>query len=135
MNITQSFNLIASAILLSTVAACSQTNAPVDSANQVRAFGPTENVQGSQAAALTNNTWLISSESQGLQLIDEMGNSHTLQSGNFETLSVKALDNGHYLVASIDNETDQAVIFKLQKDAQWQLKTLSRITPDRKSVV
>ncbi|WP_421418626.1 phytase [Pseudoalteromonas lipolytica] len=131
MNITQSFNLIASAILLSTVAACSQTNAPVDSANQVRAFGPTENVQGSQAAALTNNTWLISSESQGLQLIDEMGNSHTLQSGNFETLSVKALDNGHYLVASIDNEADQAVIFKLQKDAQWQLKTLSRITPPK----
>ena len=132
MNFTKPLNLAASAILLSTLAACSQTTATeAPSKNQLTAFGTTENMQGSQAAAIADDAWLLSSQSQGLQLIDAKGATHILKKGNFEALSVKSINNNNYLVASIDNEADQAVIFSLQKTPKWQLTEISRITPPK----
>lgn len=132
MNFKKPLNLVASAVMLSTLAACSQTTAnEAPSKNQLTAFGTTENMQGSQAAALADDAWLLSSQSQGLQLIDVTGKQHALQKGNFEALSVKAIDKNSYLVASIDNEADQAVIFSLQKAAKWQLTEISRISPPK----
>lgn len=88
-----------------------------------------KNIQGSQGSWIANNTWLVTSESNGLLLVnDQTKQSQPLKAGNFESLSVRQLANDHFLFATIDNERDNVAIFTLKKvDTQWQLTELNRI--------
>ncbi|MDX1361294.1 MAG: phytase, partial [Pseudoalteromonas tetraodonis] len=88
-----------------------------------------QNMQGSQAAALGNNQWLMASESQGLLLADNEKSS-VLLAGNFESISLKKIAAQQFLLATLDNNQDNVVIFKLIKNGQtWQLNELTRISP------
>ncbi|MDC9507722.1 phytase [Pseudoalteromonas sp. Angola-4] len=96
---------------------------------KTKLFGPQQNIQGSQAAALGTNQWLIASESQGL-LIADNEKSSVLLAGNFESISLKQLSAQQFLLASIDKSQDNVAIFKLKKNGQtWQINELSRISP------
>lgn len=96
---------------------------------KTKLFGPQQNMQGSQAAALGNNQWLMASESQGL-LIADNEQSSVLLPGHFESISLKQLSAQQFLLSSIDKSQDNVVIFELEKNGQtWQLNELSRITP------
>lgn len=129
--------VISSALLVTALSGCtsneepsSQSNAAmVKAAIAVEKFGPQQNMQGSQAAALGNNQWLIASESQGL-LVADKDQSSVLLAGNFESISLKQLSAQQFLLASIDKSQDNVVIFELEKNGQaWQINELSRITP------
>ena len=82
--------VLSSAVLVTALSGCtsneepsSQSNAAmVKAAIAVEKFGPQQNMQGSQAAALGNNQWLIASESQGL-LVADKDQSSVLLAGNF----------------------------------------------------
>ena len=72
-----SISLIVSSLVLSTLSACSNSNMTTNTAVKNTSdkvvinsteFGPTDNMQGSQAAWLNNNNWLLASESKGLVL-------------------------------------------------------------------
>ena len=60
MNFKKPLNLVASAVILSTLAACSQTTATeATSKNQLTAFGTTENMQGSHAPKVNDRSIAI----------------------------------------------------------------------------
>ncbi|ETJ46153.1 phytase [Pseudoalteromonas agarivorans] len=129
--------VLSSALLVTALSGCtsnqepsSQSNAAmVKAAIAVEKFGPQQNMQGSQAAALGNNQWLIASESQGL-LVADKDQSSVLLAGNFESISLKQLSAQQFLLASIDKSQDNVAIFKLKKNGQtWQINELSRISP------
>ena len=87
-------------------------------------FWQQNNIQGSQAAWLGDDTWLLASESQGLIVVSNNGQrSEVVKAGNFETLSVRTIAKNTFLVASIDNEHDQVALFTLaNNNSDWQLK-------------
>ncbi|MGB1302191.1 MAG: phytase, partial [Pseudoalteromonas tetraodonis] len=129
--------MLSSAVLVTALSGCtsneepsSQSNAAmVKAAIAVEKFGPQQNMQGSQAAALGNNQWLIASESQGL-LVADKDQSSVLLAGNFESISLKKITEQQFLLASLDNNQDNVAIFKLLKtDSSWQLTELTRISP------
>ena len=129
--------VLSSALLVTALSGCtsneepsSQSNAAmVKAAIAVEQFGPQQNMQGSQAAALGNNQWLIASESQGL-LVADKDQSSVLLAGNFESISLKKITEQQFLLASLDNNQDNVAIFKLLKtDSSWQLTELTRISP------
>lgn len=129
--------VLSSAVLVTALSGCtsneepsSQSNAAmVKAAIAVEKFGPQQNMQGSQAAALGNNQWLIASESQGL-LVADKDQSNVLLAGNFESISLKKITEQQFLLASLDNNQDNVAIFKLLKtDSSWQLTELTRISP------
>ena len=129
--------VLGSALLITAISGCtsneepsSQSNAAmVKAAIAVEKFGPQQNMQGSQAAALGNNQWLIASESQGL-LVADKDQSSVLLAGNFESISLKKITEQQFLLASLDNNQDNVAIFKLLKtDSSWQLTELTRISP------
>ncbi|MDC9524977.1 phytase [Pseudoalteromonas sp. Angola-30] len=129
--------VLGSALLITAISGCtsneepsSQSNAAmVKAAIAVEKFGPQQNMQGSQAATLGNNQWLIASESQGL-LVADKDQSSVLLAGNFESISLKKITEQQFLLASIDKSQDNVVIFELEKNGQtWQINELSRITP------
>jgi len=129
--------VLSSAVLVTALSGCtsneepsSQSNAAmVKAAIAVEKFGPQQNMQGSQAAALGNNQWLIASESQGL-LVADKDQSSVLLAGNFESISLKKITEQQFLLASLDNNQDNVAIFKLLKtDSSWQLTELTRISP------
>ncbi|OUS72548.1 phytase [Pseudoalteromonas sp. A601] len=128
--------VLSSALLLTVLNGCSNHKEAVQneallatSSIKVTPFGPQQNMQGSQAAALGNNQWLVASESQGLLLSDSKQSS-VLLAGNFESISLKKISAQHFILASIDNNQDNVVIFNLVNNASsWQLEELTRISP------
>ncbi|HAG38934.1 MAG TPA: phytase, partial [Pseudoalteromonas sp.] len=127
--------VLGSAILITAISGCTsnddtQNNTAIAKPYiETKLFGPQQNMQGSQAAALGTNQWLIASESQGL-LIADNEKSSVLLAGNFESISLKQLSAQQFLLASIDKSQDNVVIFELEKNGQtWQINELSRITP------
>ncbi len=135
-----SLSLIVSSLVLSTLSACSNSNVATNTAvkntpdkvviNSTK-FGPTDNMQGSQAAWLNNNNWLLASESKGLVLVEsETQQSRIIKKGNFEALAVTKLTAHSFLVATIDNNQDNVVIFKLEHtQSGWNTIELTRINP------
>ncbi|MDN3382351.1 phytase [Pseudoalteromonas sp. APC 3358] len=135
-----SLSLIVSSLVLSTLSACSNSNVTTNTAvkntpdkvviNSTK-FGPTDNMQGSQAAWLNNNNWLLASESKGLVLVEsETQQSSIIKKGNFEALSVTKLTAHSFLVATIDNNQDNVVIFNLEHtQSGWNTTELTRINP------
>ncbi len=127
--------VLSSAVLVTALSGCTSND---DTPNNVvltkpsietTLFGPQQNMQGSQAAALGNNQWLIASESQGLLLADNK-KSRVLLAGHFESISLKQLSAQQFLLASLDKSQDNVAIFKLIKNGQtWQLNELTRINP------
>ncbi|WP_339688611.1 phytase [uncultured Pseudoalteromonas sp.] len=97
----------------------SQTTLKLNSAP----FWQQNNVQGSQAAWLFDDAWLLASESQGLIVVEQnKQHSEVLNAGNFETLSVRTIGDNRFLVTSIDNERDLVAVFTLTKsNGNWQL--------------
>ncbi|WP_409424879.1 phytase [Pseudoalteromonas sp. RW-H-Ap-1] len=127
--------VLSSAVLVTALGGCTSnddTQNPTEIAKpavEAKLFGPQQNMQGSQAAALGNNQWLMASESQGL-LIADNEQSSVLLPGHFESISLKQLSAQQFLLASLDKSQDNVAIFKLMKNGQtWQLNELSRITP------
>jgi len=132
--------VLGSALLLTTISGCTRNNDTQNNAAvtkpyiektdiETKLFGPQQNMQGSQAASLGNNQWLIASESQGLFLADNEKDS-VLLAGNFESISLKKIATQQFLLATLDNNQDNVVIFKLIKNGQtWQLNELTRISP------
>jgi len=132
--------VLGSALLLTTISGCTRNNDTQNNAAvtkpyiektdiETKLFGPQQNMQGSQAASLGNNQWLIASESQGLLLADNEKDS-VLLAGNFESISLKKIAAQQFLLATLDNNQDNVVIFKLIKNGQtWQLNELTRISP------
>ena len=120
--------------LTTTLAACNSQNTNVTTQDHSlvtsTAFWQQINVQGSQAAWLLDDTWLLASESQGLILVDKKGQqSEKLKPGNFETLSVRSITNHNFLITTIDNEHDHIAVFTLVKNNnKWQLTEHSPIT-------
>ncbi|MBH0020005.1 phytase [Pseudoalteromonas sp. SWXJ133] len=135
-----SLSLIVSSLVLSTLSACSNSNMATNTAvkntpdkvviNSTE-FGPTDNMQGSQAAWLNNNNWLLASESKGLVLVEsETQQSSIIKKGNFEALSITKLTAHSFLVATIDNNQDNVVIFNLEHtQSGWNTTELTRINP------
>ncbi|MDN3476069.1 phytase [Pseudoalteromonas sp. APC 3355] len=135
-----SISLIVSSLVLSTLSACSNSNMATNTAVKNTSdkvvinsteFGPTDNMQGSQAAWLNNNNWLLASESKGLVLVEsETQQSRIIKKGNFEALAVTKLTAHSFLVATIDNNQDNVVIFKLEHtQSGWDTIELTRINP------
>ncbi|TMP11857.1 phytase [Pseudoalteromonas sp. S3178] len=128
--------VLSSALLLTVLNGCSNHKEAVQNeallatgSIKVTPFGPQQNMQGSQAAALGNNQWVVASESQGL-LLSDIKQSSVLLAGNFESISLKKLSAQHFILASIDNNQDNVVIFNLVNNASsWQLEELTRISP------
>ena len=127
--------VLTSAVLVTALGGCTRnddTQNPTEIAKpavEAKLFGPQQNMQGSQAAALGNNQWLMASESQGLLLADNEKSS-VLLAGNFESISLKQLSAQQFLLASLDKSQDNVAIFKLIKNGQtWQLNELTRISP------
>ncbi|PWS53987.1 phytase [Pseudoalteromonas sp. meg-B1] len=127
--------VLTSAVLVTALGGCTSnddTQNPTEIAKpavEAKLFGPQQNMQGSQAAALGNNQWLMASESQGLLLADNEKSS-VLLAGNFESISLKQLSAQQFLLASLDKSQDNVAIFKLMKNGQtWQLNELTRISP------
>ncbi|MFP3350778.1 phytase [Pseudoalteromonas sp. SIMBA_153] len=127
--------VLTSAVLVTALGGCKSnddTQNPTEIAKpavEAKLFGPQQNMQGSQAAALGNNQWLMASESQGLLLTDNEKSS-VLLAGSFESISLKQLSAQQFLLASLDKSQDNVAIFKLIKNGQtWQLNELTRITP------
>lgn len=127
--------VLSSAVLVTALGGCTSnddtqnTTEIAKPAVEAKLFGPQQNMQGSQAAALGNNQWLMASESQGLLLADNEKSS-VLLAGNFESISLKQLAAQQFLLATLDNNQDNVVIFKLIKNGQtWQLNELTRISP------
>jgi len=128
--------VLSSALLLTVLNGCSNHKEAVQneallatSSIKVTPFGPQQNMQGSQAAALGNNQWVVASESQGL-LLSDREQSSVLLAGNFESISLKKISAQHFIFASIDNNQDNVVIFNLVNNASsWQLEELTRISP------
>ena len=127
--------VLTSAVLVTALGGCTSnddTQNPTEIAKpavEAKLFGPQQNMQGSQAAALGNNQWLMASESQGLLLADNEKSS-VLLAGSFESISLKQLSAQQFLLASLDKSQDNVAIFKLIKNGQtWQLNELTRITP------
>lgn len=132
--------VLGSALLLTTISGCTRNNDTQNNAAvtkpyiektdiETKLFGPQQNMQGSQAASLGNNQWLMASESQGLLLADNEKSS-VLLAGNFESISLKQLSAQQFLLASLDKSQDNVAIFKLIKNGQtWQLNELTRISP------
>ncbi|MDN3376913.1 MULTISPECIES: phytase [unclassified Pseudoalteromonas] len=128
--------VLSSALLLTVLNGCSNHREAVQneallatSSIKVTPFGPQQNMQGSQAAALGNNQWVVASESQGLLLSDRKQSS-VLLAGNFESISLKKISAQHFILASLDNNQDNVVIFNLVNNASsWQLEELTRISP------
>ncbi|URQ97914.1 phytase [Pseudoalteromonas sp. SCSIO 43095] len=127
--------VLSSAVLVTALGGCTSnddtqnTTEIAKPAVEAKLFGPQQNMQGSQAAALGNNQWLMASESQGLLLADNEKSS-VLLAGNFESISLKKIAAQQFLLATLDNNQDNVVIFKLIKNGQtWQLNELTRISP------
>ncbi|MBQ4858087.1 phytase [Pseudoalteromonas sp. MMG007] len=128
--------VLSSALLLTVLNGCSNHKEAVQNeallatgSIKVTPFGPQQNMQGSQAAALGNNQWVVASESQGLLLSDRKQSS-VLLAGNFESISLKKISAQHFILASIDNNQDNVVIFNLINNvSSWQLEELTRISP------
>ncbi|MFQ3204522.1 MAG: 3-phytase [Pseudoalteromonas tetraodonis] len=127
--------VLSSAVLVTALSGCTSnddnqnTTEIAKPAVEAKLFGPQQNMQGSQAAALGNNQWLMASESQGLLLTDNE-KSRVLLAGNFESISLKQLSAQQFILASLDKSQDNVAIFKLIKNGQtWQLNELTRITP------
>ncbi|TMO27629.1 phytase [Pseudoalteromonas sp. S4741] len=127
--------VLSSAVLVTALGGCTSnddtqnTTEIAKPAVEAKLFGPQQNMQGSQAAALGNNQWLMASESQGLLLADNEKSS-VLLAGNFESISLKQLSAQQFLLASLDKSQDNVAIFKLIKNGQtWQLNELTRISP------
>ena len=127
--------VLSSAVLVTALSGCTSnddtqnTTEIAKPAVEAKLFGPQQNMQGSQAAALGNNQSLMASESQGLLLADNEKSS-VLLAGNFESISLKQLSAQQFLLATLDNNQDNVAIFKLIKNGQtWQINELSRITP------
>ena len=127
--------VLTSAVLVTALGGCTSnddtqnTTEIAKPAVEAKLFGPQQNMQGSQAAALGNNQWLMASESQGLLLADNEKSS-VLLAGNFESISLKQLSAQQFLLASLDKSQDNVAIFKLIKNGQtWQLNELTRISP------
>jgi len=63
--------VLSSAVLVTALSGCTSnddnqnTTEIAKLAVEAKLFGPQQNMQGSQAAALGNNQWLMASESQG----------------------------------------------------------------------
>ncbi|MDN3433528.1 phytase [Pseudoalteromonas sp. APC 3356] len=127
--------VLSSAVLVTALSGCTSnddtqnTTEIAKPAVEAKLFGPQQNMQGSQAAALGNNQWLMASESQGLLLTDNE-KSRVLLAGNFESISLKQLSAQQFILASLDKSQDNVAIFKLTKNGQtWQLNELTRISP------
>ncbi|WP_394193156.1 phytase [Pseudoalteromonas atlantica] len=127
--------VLTSAVLVTALGGCTSnddtqnTTEIAKPAVEAKLFGPQQNMQGSQAAALGNNQWLMASESQGLLFADNEKSS-VLLAGNFESISLKQLSAQQFLLASLDKSQDNVAIFKLIKNGQtWQLNELTRISP------
>jgi 3-phytase len=127
--------VLSSAVLVTALSGCTSnddnqnTTEIAKPAVEAKLFGPQQNMQGSQAAALGNNQWLMASESQGLLLTDNEKSS-VLLAGNFESISLKQLSAQQFILASLDKSQDNVAIFKLTKNGQtWQLNELTRISP------
>ena len=127
--------VLTSAVLVTALSGCTSnddtqnTTEIAKPAVEAKLFGPQQNMQGSQAAALGNNQWLMASESQGLLLTDNE-KSRVLLAGNFESISLKQLSAQQFILASLDKSQDNVAIFKLTKNGQtWQLNELTRISP------
>lgn len=127
--------VLTSAVLVTALGGCTSnddtqnTTEIAKPAVEAKLFGPQQNMQGSQAAALGNNQWLMASESQGLLLADNEKSS-VLLAGNFESISLKQLSAQQFLLATLDKSQDNVAIFKLIKNGQtWQLNELTRISP------
>ena len=127
--------VLSSAVLLTALGGCTSNDDTQNTTEiakptvEAKLFGPQQNMQGSQAAALGNNQWLMASESQGLLLADNEKSS-VLLAGNFESISLKQLSAQQFLLASLDKSQDNVAIFKLMKNGQtWQLNELTRISP------
>lgn len=129
--LNKSLSILASGLLLSTLSACNThaTNSSAITSLASNAFGPTANMQGSQAAWINNNDVLLASESKGLIMLNKQTQQATvLASGNYEALASTPINNTTWLIATIDNNQDNVVIFQLDKNTnQWQLTELTRI--------
>jgi len=125
--------LVLTSLLISTLSACSYNISTKKAFESIEsnAFGPSENMQGSQAIWINDNNWLLASESQGLVMVNSQNQqSKNIAKGSFEALSISALNNSTYLLATIDNDQDNVVIFKLQQaNNSWNIKELTRISP------
>ncbi len=125
--------LVLTSLLISTLSACSYNISTKKAFESIEsnAFGPSENMQGSQAVWINDNNWLLASESQGLVMVNSQNQqSKNIAKGSFEALSISALNNSTYLLATIDNDQDNVVIFKLQQaNNSWNIKELTRISP------
>ncbi|AQP99000.1 phytase [Pseudoalteromonas aliena] len=132
-------SLIVSGLVFSALSACNNSvtthSAVQNTASQAvidnTEFGPTNNMQGSQAAWLSNNNWLLTSKSKGLVIADSTTQqSNIIKKGNFEALSVSQLTASSFLVATIDNNQDNVIIFKLeQHKTSWKITEITRIAP------
>lgn len=85
-------SLIVSGLVFSALSACNNSvtthSAVQNTASQAvidnTEFGPTNNMQGSQAAWLSNNNWLLTSKSKGLVIADSTTQqSNIIKKGNF----------------------------------------------------
>ena len=94
--------VLSSAVLVTALSGCTSnddtqnTTEIAKPAVEAKLFGPQQNMQGSQAAALGNNQWLMASESQGLLLTDNE-KSRVLLAGNFESISLKQLSAQQFI--------------------------------------
>ena len=130
-------SLIVSGLVFSALSACNNSvtthSAVQNTASQAvinnTEFGPTNNMQGSQAAWLSNNNWLLTSKSKGLVIADSTTQqSNIIKKGNFEALSISQLTASSFLVATIDNNQDNVIIFKLeQHKTSWKITEVTRI--------
>ncbi|KAA1156332.1 phytase [Pseudoalteromonas fuliginea] len=132
--LNKTLSLLASCLMISAITACSNgaVSENISIEKQIVStveLGPNQNMQGSQGAWLSNNNWLLASESKGLVLVNSQTDTNQIIApGNFESLSVRALSSNAFLVASIDNNQDNVAIFKLQHvNKTWQLSELTRI--------
>ena len=94
-------------------------------------------MQGSQASWINNDNVLLASESKGLMMLNKQTQQATaLALGNFEALATTPINNATWLVATIDNNQDNVIIFQLVKNTnQWQLTELTRVNSPKSQLI
>ncbi|MBQ4833140.1 phytase [Pseudoalteromonas sp. MMG010] len=121
--------IITATVISSALIACSHQNNTASAPATISDFGPMINMQGSQAVAINNQFWLLASETKGLVLTDSQNtNSTVIAAGSFESLSIEAINEQSFLVATVDNNKDNVVIFKLENNNNtWRINELNRV--------
>lgn len=126
------FNKIVAAAAAVALSGCVNANSPQpqDEALSLTALAHKQAIAGSQGLQLDGQSWLLASESQGLVVVDESGQS-IIKNGNFEGLSARKLGDNSYLIASMDNNQDDVALFKLSKGEHWQAQLIARVAPEQ----